>query len=98
MFEAFEASSVGLWGAIIGCAIGAAGGIFGTWNSISRTPAGPKRSFMWKMSLIFWLGILLFLVFILTLPTIWSLIAWIIYIPCLVVWIRKMNKRLRNTS
>ncbi|MBT4523537.1 MAG: hypothetical protein HOC21_01290 [Phycisphaerae bacterium] len=94
----FEASSVGLWGAIIGCAIGAAGGIFGTWISISRTPAGPKRSFMWKMGVIGWLGISLFLALIFTLPANWNLIAWIIYPPCLVFWIQKMNKRLRNTS
>ena len=35
-----DESNIGIWGAIIGSVIGVAGGIFGTWMSIAKTPAG----------------------------------------------------------
>ena len=90
-----DESNIGIWGAIIGSAIGVAGGIFGTWMSIAKTPAGPKRALIVKISIFSWVGILSFIALIFLLPNNWGWILYVVYAPALVIWIRTTNKKLR---
>jgi len=68
----------GLIGGIIGSLTGVAGGVVGTYFSIKNTSGPRGRTFMIKVSLVAWIGILLFLALLFALP---SPYRWFLYLP-----------------
>jgi RNA polymerase sigma factor (sigma-70 family) len=51
--------ATGLAGAVLGPLLGLLGGVIGTWASISNTNSARERRFMIRMSILFWLSLLL---------------------------------------
>jgi hypothetical protein len=82
---------IGLIGGIGGAVIGVLGGVFGTWMSLRacRTPA--ERLMMWRWSLTFWLGVALFGVLMLTLPSPYRFLLWIPYAILLPLAVTRCN-------
>jgi phosphotransferase system glucose/maltose/N-acetylglucosamine-specific IIC component len=85
--------SAGLWGGIIGMALGLMGGIVGTYYSIKNTHGPRERRLMVKAAVVTWLagGLFLFLLFVLPGPYKWLL--WVPYGILLPVGIITVNKR-----
>jgi len=84
----------GLIGGILGCLIGVAGGLFGTYCSIKNTKGPRERAFMVKYSIFIWLFGTLFLLLLFTLPKPYNYFMWIPYGFLLPVGIIYVNRRL----
>lgn len=69
----------GLIGGIIGGFFGVLGGAIGTYASIKNTAGPLERAFMIKASIIAWVGIIIFLSLLLTIPKPFNLYMWAIY-------------------
>ena len=86
--------NLGLIGAVIGCVIGLAGGIIGTYFSIKNTNGPKERAFMVRASIIGWLAMGIFLALLLLLPNPYRFLMWIPYGVLLPLGIIFGNKRL----
>ncbi len=82
----------GTIGAIVGSTLGVAGGVLGTWMSIRNTPAGDQKRFIVKVAISVWLGVLLFVALLLTLPSPWKWLLWLLYVPILLLFIVYTNR------
>ena len=80
-------------GGIIGCVIGLAGGVIGTYCSIRNTDSPRERAFMVKMGIVCWVGAIAFLALLLLLPGPWRHLLWAPYGILLPVFIIQCNKR-----
>ena len=58
----------GIIGGALGCIIGTIGGLIGTYASIRNTNGPKERSYMVRWAVYGWLGIVLFLALLFTLP------------------------------
>lgn len=84
--------NIGIIGGIVGGALGLVGGIFGTYCSIKNTRGPKEKTFMIKVSIIAWIGILLFLALMLLLPNPYRFYLWIPYVIILPIAIIKGNR------
>jgi len=64
---------------ILGCLLGLAGGIIGTYFSIKNTTFPRERSFMIKYAIGIWATLLVFLVLLFVLPRPYNFMMWIPY-------------------
>jgi len=87
-------ATMGLIGGIAGTAIGCLGGIIGTYFSIKNTKSHRERVFMIKFCATAWLALMVFLAWLMFLPTPFKYLAWIPYGIGLPVGIRYCNRRL----
>lgn len=85
--------NTGMIGGILGASLGIAGGLIGTYFSIKNTKGPLERAFMIKASAIVWIGITLFLVLVLVIPSSYRLWLWIVYGILLPLCIIKLNKK-----
>lgn len=86
--------NAGLIGAIVGCVIGLAGGIIGTYFSIKNTNGPKERAFAIKASIVIWLVGGVFLALLFFLPSPYRYFLWIPYSILLPLGIIFGNKRL----
>ena len=84
----------GLIGGIVGSVLGVIGGAIGTYFSVTNTGSPAERSFMIKVSIFFWVAIVLFLALLLTIPKPYNMVMWVFYGILLPVGIIKTNKGL----
>ncbi len=85
---------LGVWiGGVLGGAIGLAGGVIGTYCSIRNTNGPRERRFMVRAAVVTWVGVLLFLALLFSLPSPWRLFLWIPYGILLPVGILLGNRR-----
>jgi hypothetical protein len=85
----------GLAGAFLGCVLGLAGGIVGTYFSIKRTNGPRERAFMIRSAVVCWVAILIFLGLLLALPAPYRWFMWIPYGILLPLGIIHGNRRQR---
>jgi hypothetical protein len=88
----------GYIGAIVGCILGLAGGIIGTYFSIKNTNGPKERTFMIKASAVVWIavGILMALLFLLPNPYRWLMwIPYAILLPTGIIYGNKRQKQIR---
>jgi len=83
---------MGIIGGIIGSIIGLIGGIIGTYCSIKNTNGHKEKTFMVKISIIGWIGIIAFLALMFLLPSPYRFFLWIPYGVILPIAIIKGNK------
>lgn len=83
----------GYIGAIVGCILGLAGGIIGTYFSIKNTNGPKERSFMIKASAVVWIALGLLMVLLFLLPNPYRWLMWIPYAVLLPIGIIYGNKR-----
>ena len=83
----------GLYGGLIGGFLGVAGGVIGTYASISNTKSPLERKFMIRVSFYFWVAISTFLLLMWLIPRPYSAFLWIPYGILLPISIRIVNKR-----
>jgi uncharacterized membrane-anchored protein len=86
-------ATVGLIGGIAGTIVGCLGGIIGTYFSIKKTNGPRERAFMIKFCAATWAALLVFLTWLLFLPTPYKYLAWIPYSIGLPMGIRYCNRR-----
>ena len=86
-------ATVGLIGGIAGTIIGCLGGIIGTYFSIKNTKGPRERVFMIRFCAATWAALLVFLAWLLFLPTPYNYLAWIPYGIGLPMGIRYCNRR-----
>lgn len=84
----------GLWGGIIGAAVGTLGGIIGTVAGIRSATTPAARSFMIRCSVWMWVAVVTFVVLLMVLPQPYNWLLWIPYAPALPLSIRFINRRL----
>lgn len=84
----------GLIGAILGGALGVAGGVIGTYFSIKNTKGPMERAFMVKASVVTWVVVVVFVGLMFLLPSPYRYLLWIPYGILLPFGILKINKRL----
>ena len=84
--------NIGIIGATIGSIIGLIGGIIGTYFSIKNTNSPKEKTFMIKISIIGWIGIIAFLALMFLLPSPYRFFLWIPYGIILPIVIIKGNK------
>jgi len=77
----------------LGAAIGVAGGVVGTYCSISNTKSNEERSFMVKCSLWTWVLTIGFLCGLLMLPEPYNKLMWGAWVLVIVFGSRWMNNR-----
>ena len=88
----------GLLGAILGGSLGLLGGVIGTYFSITRTNGPRERAFMVRVSIWTWIGVTVFLVALLLLPSPWRFLMWIPYgiaLPLGIRWGNTQQTRIR---
>ncbi|MDT8389399.1 MAG: hypothetical protein RRC34_02710 [Lentisphaeria bacterium] len=79
----------GLIGGIAGGVLGLAGGIIGTYFSIKNTNGPLERSFMIKLAVVCWIGILIFFGLLLGLPSPYRYLMWIpysVFLPLVIIF------------
>ena len=86
-----SSQTLALVGAIGGSLIGLFGGVAGTWVSIRATKGPKERAFVIRASLVCWAAILVFLAALFLIPTPWNFLLWLVYVPALIVGIRRFN-------
>jgi uncharacterized protein (DUF983 family) len=84
----------GFIGGIIGCGIGLAGGILGTYCSIKNTNGPRERAFMIKASAVFWIVGIIFISLLLVLQSPYKWFLWLPYSIFLPISIHFANRRL----
>ncbi|MCP4259358.1 MAG: hypothetical protein GY774_17885 [Planctomycetes bacterium] len=82
----------GMIGGILGGILGCIGGLVGTYFSIKNTNGPKEKSFMIKVCIIGWIGIILFLVLMFLLPNPYRFYLWIPYGIILPIVIIKGNR------
>jgi len=80
-------------GGIAGGVLGLAGGVIGTYFSLKNTKGPLERSFMIKSAAVCWIAILIFLGFLLGLPSPYRFFMWIPYSILLPLGIIHGNRR-----
>ncbi|MDD4872545.1 MAG: hypothetical protein PHR77_18500 [Kiritimatiellae bacterium] len=86
-------------GGILGCIIGLAGGIFGTYCSIKNTNGPRERAFMIRSSVVCWIVIILFLGLMFALPSPYRYFLWIPYailLPLGIIFGNRTQQRIRK--
>ena len=94
--DALTGSQVAYMVGIIGCVIGIAGGVFGTYCSISNAKGPQERRFIVKAATVIWIASVAFVFLIVTLPNSIKLVLWLpygIFMPLLIIL---MNNRLKE--
>jgi hypothetical protein len=86
-------ATAGFIGGIAGAVIGCLGGMIGTYFSIKNTKGPRERAFMIKFCAATWAALLVFLAWLLFLPTPYKYLAWIPYGIGLPMGIRYCNRR-----
>jgi len=89
----------GLIGGIAGCVIGCIGGAIGTAASIRNTLSPRERAFAIKASIIGWIAGIIFIAFLLLLPTPWRFALWLAYgilLPLGIIQWNRTQQRIRN--
>lgn len=86
----------GLIGGIIGCVIGLAGGIIGTYFSIRNTSGPREKAFMIRVSIIMWIAGVTFIMMLLVLQTPWRFLLWVPYGVLLPLGIITTNRTLQR--
>jgi hypothetical protein len=84
---------IGYIGAIVGCILGLAGGVLGTYFSIKNTNGPKECMFMIKVSVIVWIGIGIFITLVFLFPHPYRWLLFIPYVILLPVGIILANKR-----
>lgn len=90
--------NAGLVGAIIGGALGVAGGAIGTYFSIKNTAGPRERSFMIRVSTVGWIAVTAFLIGLLMLPRPFNFLLWVPYgiaLPVGIIWCNRRQLRIR---
>jgi len=82
----------GVIGGIVGAVGGFIGGIIGTYFSIKNTNSPRERSFMVRCAIVVWVGIIVFLGLLFTIPKPYSYLLWILYAILLPTGIRYSNR------
>jgi Ca2+/Na+ antiporter len=85
-----------LWsliGGIGGSIIGVAAGIIGTYYSIKRTEGPRERAFVVNSAVLCWVGVTIFLGFLLLLPNPYRWLIWVPYAIALPIWVWYANRR-----
>jgi len=80
-------------GGIVGCIIGLAGGVVGSYFSIKNTKGPRERAFMIKSTIVCWIAIMIFLGLLLALPNPYRNFMWIPYSILLPLGIIYGNRR-----
>ena len=91
--------NLGLIGGIVGCVIGIAGGLFGTFASIRNTSGPKEREFAIKASIITWIVGIVFIILLILLPFPWRYFLWIPYgilLPFGIIKWNRTQQRIRN--
>lgn len=83
----------GTIGGIIGGVVGFAGGIIGCYFSIKNTQGPHERAFMVRVSIVAFVGVILFLIGLVMLPRPYNFLMWIPYAIALPLGIRWSNRR-----
>ena len=89
----------GYIGAIIGCTIGLIGGLIGTYCSIKHTNGPRERAFMVNVSIVVWVGIVLFLGLMFALHNPYRHLLWIpysVFLPLGIIYGNKKQQRIRR--
>ncbi len=84
---------------ILGSVIGLAGGIIGSYLSIKNTNGPKEKVFVKKAVLGFWIGIIVFLIFLLIIPVPYNNIMWIVYgilLPITIIYFNKRQEKIRK--
>ena len=84
--------NMGIIGGIVVSIIGLIGGIIGTYFSIKNTNGPQEKAFMIKITILGWIGIIVFLVLMSLLPSQYKFYLWIPYGIILPIVIIKGNK------
>jgi hypothetical protein len=97
--------NLGYWlgwgGAILGSAIGVAGGVLGTWASIRYTQTPAERAFMVRCAIGSWIAVLAFVATLILVPAPYRWFLWIPSVALMVVaipWMNRVQARLRNET
>lgn len=83
----------------VGCLIGLAGGIFGTWASISNTNGPRERQFMIRACAVMWVAGIAFLTLMFLVPVPWRFLLWIPYgilLPFGIIFGNRSQQRIRK--
>jgi len=91
--------NAGLWGGIIGTAIGLMGGVIGTYFSIRNTSGPRERKLMVTTAVAMWLAVGLFLFLLLVLPSPYKWLLWAPYgilLPIGIVTVNKKQAKIRS--
>lgn len=83
--------TIGWIGGALGSLIGIAGGVFGTYRSISQTETPQARMVMIRLSVYVWVLVSVFVALLLVLPSPYGLLLWIPYGIGLPLFIRHAN-------
>ena len=89
----------GLVGGIVGGVLGLAGGIVGTYFSITRTNGPRERAFMIRSAVVCWVAILIFLGLLFALPTPYRWFMWIpygIFLPLGIIYGNRRQQTIRQ--
>jgi hypothetical protein len=76
--------------------IGLLGGVVGTYFSIKNTSGPRELAFAVRVAVVAWIGILAFLIGLLTLPRPFNFLLWVPYVIALPIAIMWSNRRQRN--
>jgi len=91
--------NAGLIGGILGVIIGTIGGAMGTYASIKNTNGPQEKSFMIKVSIVFWIAAVIFVSLLMLLPKPYSFLLWIPYgiaLPLSIIYINKKQNSIRQ--
>ena len=91
--------NIGIIGGIIGSILGLIGGIIGTYFSIKNTNSPKEKTFMIKISIIGWIGIIAFLALMFLLPSPYRFFLWIPYgivLPIAIIKGNKMQQKIKK--
>jgi hypothetical protein len=91
---------LGWGGAILGSALGIAGGVLGTWASIWNTQTPAERAFMVRCAIGTWLAVAVFVAAMVWVPAPYKWFLWIPYLVAMLVaipWMNRVQARLRGT-
>ncbi len=83
---------IGLWGGILGSALGLAGGVFGAWMSLRSAKPGPERMHLARWTAIIGALTIGFTVAMLLVPAPWRMLLWVPYAPLLMLSLRAVNR------
>jgi Ca2+/Na+ antiporter len=88
-----ETNTPAILGALIGGAIGVAGGIVGTYFSIKNTKTQAEKEFMIRSSIVVWIAVTLFGLLMWLIPFPYNHLLWIPYALALGFGIPYANKK-----
>ena len=91
--------NMGIIGGIIGAIIGLMGGAFGTYCGIKNTNGSKEKTFMIRVSVIAWIGILLFLALFFLVPGPYKFLLFIPYsiiLPIAIIQCNRIQTKIRK--